>query len=117
MFLVSNCVPRSEGEINIISADPSVPPQINFNYFSDSHDLKLMVAIQRRVLDVAANWPGEKKLGPWLVSPMLAEMHGYREGATRAMRCCKTLRCTSQRPSITCPAPAGSAVWSIRNCV
>lgn len=80
IFLASNCVPRSEGEINIISADPSVPPQINFNYFSDPHDLKVMVAIQRRVLDVAANWPGEKKLGSWLVPPMLAEMHGYQDG-------------------------------------
>lgn len=80
IFLASNCVPRSEGEIIIRSADPSVPPQINFNYFSDPHDLKVMVAIQRRVLEVAANWPGEKKLGPWLVPPMLAQMHGYRDG-------------------------------------
>lgn len=80
IFLASNCVPRSEGEIVIKSADPFVPPQINFNYFSDPHDLKVMVAIQRRVLDIAANWPGEKKLGAWLIPPMLAEMHGHKPG-------------------------------------
>jgi choline dehydrogenase len=80
MFLASNCVPRSEGEIIIKSADPSVPPQINFNYFGDPHDLKVLVAVQRRVLEIAVNWPGEKKLGSWLIPPMLAEMHGHKQG-------------------------------------
>jgi choline dehydrogenase len=80
MFLASNCVPRSEGEVIIKSADPAVPPQIHFNYFSDPHDLKVLVAVQRRVLEIAANWPGEKKLGSWLTPPMLAEMHGHKQG-------------------------------------
>jgi len=80
IFLASNCVPHSEGELVIASADPAVPPTINFNYFSDPHDLKVMVAIMRRVLDIAAAWPGEKKLGSWLVPPMLAKMHNYVEG-------------------------------------
>ncbi len=80
IFLASNCVPRSEGELVIASADPSVPPTINFNYFSDPHDLKVMVAIMRRVLEIAAAWPGEKKLGNWLIPPMLARMHGHVEG-------------------------------------
>jgi choline dehydrogenase len=80
ILLASNCVPRSEGEIVIASADPFVPPEINFNYFSDPHDLKVMVAIVRRALEIAANWPGDKKLGSWLIPPMLADMHGHVEG-------------------------------------
>ena len=39
-----------------------------------------MVAIIRKVLDIAANWPGPNKLGPWHVPPMLAELHGYVAG-------------------------------------
>ncbi len=78
LFLASNCVPRSEGEINILSADPACAPEINFNYFSDPHDLKVMVAIMRRVLAIAAHWPGG--LGEWLVPPKLAEIHGYIPG-------------------------------------
>ena len=80
IFLASNCVPRSEGELVIASPDPAVPPTINFNYFSDPHDLKVMVAIMRRVIEIAAAWPGEKKLGQWLVPPMLAKLHGHIEG-------------------------------------
>lgn len=80
IFLASNCVPRSEGELVIASPDPSVPPIINFNYFSDPHDLKVIVAIMRRVLAIAAAWPGEKKLGNWLIPPMLAKIHGHVEG-------------------------------------
>src|SRR6185503_14394102 len=80
LFLASNCVPRSEGEIVIASADPSVPPDIRFNYFSDRHDLKVIVAIMRRVLDIAAHWPGPNALGPWLIPPKLAAMHDYRPG-------------------------------------
>lgn len=80
LFLASNCVPHSEGELVIASADPSVPPVINFNYFSDPYDLKVIVAIMRRVLEIAAAWPGEKKLGNWLIPPMLAKIHGFVEG-------------------------------------
>lgn len=80
LFVASNCVPHSEGEIVIKSADPSVPPAINFNYFSDPHDLKVMVAVMRRTLEIADAWPGEKKLGSWLIPPMLAKMHGHVEG-------------------------------------
>ncbi len=79
-FLPSNCVPRSEGEIVLESADPAVPPAIRMNYFADSHDLKVMVAIIRKVLDIAANWPGPNKLGPWHCPPMLAAMHGHTPG-------------------------------------
>ena len=80
LFVASNCVPHSEGELVIASADPSVPPTIKFNYFSDPHDLKVIVRIMRRVLEIAKAWPGEKKLGSWLIPPVLAKMHGHVEG-------------------------------------
>ena len=79
-FLASNCVPRSEGEIVLASSDPATPPEIRMNYFADPYDLKVMVAIIRKTLDIAANWPGPNKLGPWHVPPMLAAMHGYQAG-------------------------------------
>lgn len=81
-LLASNCVPRSEGEITLVSADPSVPPKIDLNYYSDPHDLRVMVAIVRRTLDVAANWPGPHKLGPVMIPPKLRQLHGYKDGAT-----------------------------------
>ncbi|MEL7547428.1 MAG: GMC family oxidoreductase N-terminal domain-containing protein [Pseudomonadota bacterium] len=79
-LIASNCVPRSEGEITLVSADPSVPPEIDFNYYSDPYDLKVMVAIVRRTLEVAANWPGPHKLGPLRIPPKLRELHGYKDG-------------------------------------
>ena len=77
ILLASNAVPRSEGEIALQSADPAIPPAIRFNYFADPHDLKVMVAIMRRVLRIAANWPG---LGEWRVPPAMAQVHGYSDG-------------------------------------
>ena len=79
-FLASNCVPRSEGEITLASADPKTPPRIDFNYFNDPHDLKVMVAIIRRTLEIADAWPAESRLGAWRVPPKLAALHGYRAG-------------------------------------
>lgn len=81
-LLASNCVPRSEGEITLVSADPSVPPNIDFNYYSDPYDLKVMVAIIRRTLEVAENWSGPRTLGPLRLPPKLQQMHGYSEGET-----------------------------------
>ena len=80
LFVASNCVPRSEGEVVIVSADPETPPEIRFNYFSNPHDLKVIVAIMRRVLAIADRWPGLNRLGPWLIPPKLAAMHGWRPG-------------------------------------
>jgi choline dehydrogenase len=80
LFLASNCVPRSEGEVAIVSADPAVPPEIRFNYFSDSHDLKVIVSIMRRVLEIADSWPAPNAPGPWLIPPKLAALHNYRPG-------------------------------------
>ena len=79
-FLPSNCIPHSEGELILQSSDSAIPPAIEMNYYSDPHDLKVMVAIMRRVLNIAANWPGPDKLGDWHVPPRLAALHGYKPG-------------------------------------
>lgn len=76
-LLASNCVPHGEGEIVITSADPSVHPQINLNYFDDPHDLKVMVAVMRKALEIAGKWDG---VGEWIVPPRLAKLHGWQPG-------------------------------------
>ena len=79
-FLPNPVLPHSEGEIVLASADPATPPEIRMNYFADPHDLRVMVAVMRRTLAIAAEWPGPQPLGPWLVPPELARAHGYVEG-------------------------------------
>ncbi len=71
-------LPRSAGEVVIESADPAVQPRIDMNYYADPIDLKVMVAMMRRSLDIMAHWPD--KIGPLLVPPELARKHGYVEG-------------------------------------
>jgi len=90
MILLANPVlPHSEGEIVIESADPAVHPAIRMNYFGDAYDLKVMVAVVRRALEIVRNWPKHEngtgvspvsRVGSWLVPPFLAEKHGYKEG-------------------------------------
>ena len=83
ILLPSNCVPRSEGEIVLKSNDPAEAPLIDFNYFADPHDLKVMVALMRKSLEIAKNWPTDvpgEGPGELLIPPMLAEKHGYKEG-------------------------------------
>ena len=80
MVLANPVQPHSEGEIVLESADPGVHPAIRMNYFADDHDLKVVVAVLRRALDVIAHWPSE--IGPLLVPPRLAEKHAYQEGET-----------------------------------
>jgi choline dehydrogenase len=81
IILANPVLPHSEGEIVIESADPATPPAIRMNYFADPHDLKVMVAVMRRVLDIVAAWPGPER--PALVIPPdLARRHGYRPGET-----------------------------------
>jgi choline dehydrogenase len=46
----------------------------------DPHDMKVMAAAIRRAIDIAAHWPGNRRLGALMVPPFLAEKHGYREG-------------------------------------
>ena len=74
-------LPHSEGEIVLASTDPNTHPAIRMNYYDDPHDMKVMVAAIRRSLDIAAHWPGNRKIGPVLIPPFLAEKHGYRTGA------------------------------------
>ena len=83
MIVLANPVlPHSEGEIALESADPAAHPAIRMNYFGDAHDMKVMIAVLRRALEVVAHWPSPGKIGPLLVPPFLAQKHGYREGAT-----------------------------------
>jgi len=82
MLVLANPVqPRSEGEVVLETADPADHPAIRMNYFDDPHDIKVMVAIMRRVLDVVAHWPAHRTIGPLLIPPFLARKHGHVEGS------------------------------------
>ncbi len=81
VILLANPVqPHSEGEIVLESSEPMQHPAIRMNYFSDAHDMKVMLAVMRKVLEIASHWPGGK-LGAQLVPPHLASKHGHTEGA------------------------------------
>jgi choline dehydrogenase len=79
IVLANPVLPHSEGELVLESSDPTVHPDIRMNYFGDDHDIKVMVAVLRRALDIVAQWPNDK-VGPLLVPPFLAEKHSYQEG-------------------------------------
>ena len=79
LLLANPVLPHSRGEIVLENADPGVQPAIRMNYYADPHDMKVMVAAIRRTIEIAAHWPGNRKLGPLMVPPFLAEKHGYRE--------------------------------------
>ena len=53
---------------------------IRMNYFTDPHDLPVMVAVARRAFDIVAHWPGNRKIGPLLIPPFLAREHGHVAG-------------------------------------
>ena len=79
IILLANPVqPHSEGEIVLKTAKPADHPTIRMNYFCDPHDMQVMLSVLRRTLDIAANWPGARKLGPLLVPPHLARQHNHR---------------------------------------
>lgn len=83
MILLANPVlPHSSGEIVLASSDPSDAPTIRMNYFSDPHDLKVMVSVMRKCLEIVENWQGDVKPGPLNVPPELARKHGYVPGET-----------------------------------
>jgi choline dehydrogenase-like flavoprotein len=83
MIVLANPVlPHSEGEIVLESADPAVHPAIRMNYFRDDHDMKVMLAVLRRALEIVAHWPSRRQIGPLMAPPLIAQKHGYREGAT-----------------------------------
>src|SRR5437763_5401846 len=48
--------------------------------YDDPHDMQVMVAGIRRAMGIAAHWPGNRRPGPVMIPPFLAEKHGYREG-------------------------------------
>lgn len=81
IVLANPVLPHSEGEIAITSADPFVHPAIRMNYFDDPHDMKVMVAVLRRALDVVSHWPVDHALGPLMMPPFLAKKHWYEEHA------------------------------------
>ena len=72
--------PHSEGSVTLASADPTVQPRIAFNYFDDPHDVKVMVAVMRRALEIARAWPGGG-LGEPVIPPHLAQAHGHEAGS------------------------------------
>jgi choline dehydrogenase len=82
IVLANPVQPHSEGEIVLSSAEPFDQPDIRMNYFDDPYDMEVMVAVLRRALDVAANWPTQRELGPLLVPPALATKHAYVTGDT-----------------------------------
>jgi choline dehydrogenase len=83
MIILANPVqPHSEGEIVLASADPLDHPDIRMNYYGDPYDMEVMVAVLRRALEVAKNWPAHRQIGPLLVPPGLATRHGYGTGDT-----------------------------------
>jgi len=82
MIVLANPVrPRSEGEIVLESADPRTYPAIRMNYFDDEHDMKVMIAVLRRALEIVSHWPNNK-IGSLVVPPFLAEKHAFQEGTT-----------------------------------
>ncbi len=82
IVLANPVQPHSEGEIVLSSADPLDHPDIRMNYFDDPYDMEVMVAVLRRALEVVANWPRRRELGPLLVPPALAAKHGHVSGDT-----------------------------------
>jgi len=71
--------PHSEGSVKLVSADPAVHPQVDFNYFDDPHDVKVMIAVMRKALEIAKAWPGGG-LGDPVIPPHLAQAHGHVAG-------------------------------------
>ena len=72
--------PHSEGSVALASADPAAHPRIAFQYFDDPHDVKVMVAVMRKALEIAADWPGGS-LGEPVIPPHLARAHGHGAGS------------------------------------
>ena len=84
------------------------------NYFADPHDLRVMIAVLRRALEVVEHWPSHRNIGPLMVPPFCAQKHGYREGATPSDALLEDLAPHFSKPCTTSRAPAASAALSIR---
>jgi choline dehydrogenase len=82
LILLANPVqPHSEGEIVLNSTNSADHPAIRANYFTDPHDIKVMIAVIRRALDIVGHWPTHRKIGPLLVPPFLGQKHAHVMGA------------------------------------
>ena len=79
-LLASPVLQRSVGEIVLTDGDPETPPDIRMNYFDDPHDLKVMVAVMRRTLEIAEAWPGDPKPGALVVPACIAKNHDHEPG-------------------------------------
>jgi choline dehydrogenase len=79
VVLANPVQPRSEGRVRLSSADPANAPDIDLGYFTDPHDVQVMLAVMRRALAVMAAWPTEG-IGDLMVPPKLAEVHGHQPG-------------------------------------
>ena len=82
IVLANPVQPHSEGEIVLASSDPLDPPDIRMNYYGDPYDMKVMIAVARRALDIVASWPSHREIGPLMVPPAIAARHGYQDGDT-----------------------------------
>lgn len=80
ILLANPVLPHSTGEIVLASSDPADAPIIRMNYYSDPHDLKVMVAVMRKCLDIIDNWQGDVKPGALNIPPELGRKHGYVPG-------------------------------------
>ena len=81
ILLLANPVqPHSEGEIRLAGGDPTAAPDIRMNYFDDPHDMKVMISVMRKVLELVDNWPSEGQLGPWILPSAMVQKHGYKHG-------------------------------------
>jgi choline dehydrogenase len=81
VLLANPVLPHSEGEVVLAGSDPTAAPVIRYNYYDDPYDLKVMAAAIRRTMEIAAHWPGNRKPGPVMMPPFLAQKHGYVAGA------------------------------------
>lgn len=80
IVLANPVQPHSEGEMVLESTSAEDHPEICMNYFDDPHDMRVMLAILRRALDVVDHWPTHRTTGPLQVPPFLARKHGHVEG-------------------------------------
>ena len=65
----------------LTTTNPNDRPTIRMNYFADPYDMKVMVSVIRRALEIVAHWPVHRTIGPLLIPPYLAKKHGHVERA------------------------------------
>jgi len=52
-----------------------------YDFITKPLDANHFDIVVRKALDIAAHWPGNRKIGPVLIPPFLAEKHGHIAGA------------------------------------